>query len=141
MPMPKPEKFDAKIDGKSVKVIVKLKKGYKKQVFAKPKKSDVDTPHFVKTHNIWEVHQDSANGEYYRVMQPQVIASGAFHTMENYVRNSGLDLVVLPTQETANGVLINTDSSGVWVTMPFWVGNQTYFWALGKWDEWKRKCP
>lgn len=137
--MSKSIKFNAKINGKPIKVIVKLKKGYKKHVFAKPKKSDVDTPHFIRNHNIWRVHQDSANGEFYRIMLPQVIASGTFHAMENYVRNSGVDLVILPTQETADGFLINTDIRGVWATFPSGVGEQKYFWALGKWDEWKRK--
>lgn len=144
--MPKPVKFNGIIDGKKVKIIVKLKKGHKKQVFAKPnlkkeKKEEfnVDTVHFVKYHNVWSIHQDYSDEEFYREMQPQIIASGTFHAIKNYVRNSGLDIALLPTQETANGFTIDTNPSGVWVTFPSGVADQQYFWGLGKWSEWKKK--
>jgi len=77
--------FNGEIDGKQVKVIVKTKKE-KKQYFAKPKKFNVNTPHFIEKHNVLEVHADFADGNYFRVMQPSLIGRGTYNSGKNFTR-------------------------------------------------------
>ena len=68
-------KFDGKINGKPVKVIV-IDKGWKTMYFAKPKNLDVETPHFEqKVNGTLEVHVDSADDKSYRVMSVNAIYS------------------------------------------------------------------
>ena len=106
------KKFNGEINGKPVKMIVSEKEGFKKQWFAKPKNDDVDTPHFVEYHGTLQVHEDSANGESFRAMDVNLVYSGSFETGSTFASNHGMDMVILPMSEEANGFAINTSYSG-----------------------------
>lgn len=112
------KKFNGKLDGKSVKVIV-IDKGYRKQWFAKPKESDIETPHFVqRVDETLEVHQDSADGKSFRVMNVDSVVSGSFQSGNTFAANSGMDMLVLPMNEGANGFAIDTSQNGALITYP-----------------------
>ena len=104
--------FDGKIDGKPVKVIIK-NKGYRNEWFAKPKNFDVDTPHFLKNvGGTLEVHQDSADGNSYRVLAVNDIYSGSISSGSTFASNKDMDMVVLPMNKSADGFAIDTRYSG-----------------------------
>ena len=125
-------KFDGKINGKPVKVIV-VDKGWKKMYFAKPKKFDVNTPHFEQAVNgTLEVHLDSAGGQSFRVMNVNAI-----YSRSTYAENEGMDMAVLPMNQTANGFAINTSLSGSYVSIPS--GSQWCLMALGTFGPWQPK--
>lgn len=132
-----PEKFDGKIDGKPVKVIV-VDKGYRKMWFAKPKEFDVDTPHFEQDVNgTLEVHLDSANGESFRVMSVNTIYSGSVNSGSTFAENKGMDMAVLPMNPTANGFAINTSENGSSVRIPD--GSEWCLMAFGSFGPWQAK--
>lgn len=130
--------FDGTFDGGRVKVIVKKKKDGEDMVFAKPKDEDVITLDFRENKGILSVHQDSADGRYYRRMEnPEFIGSGILSQGENFVHGKGLDVFALPMKETADGFIIDTTPSGVYINLP--VGGYCLM-AFGKSDEWQPKC-
>jgi hypothetical protein len=130
-------KFNGKIDGKPVKVIVK-DKGYKMMWFAKPKGFDVDTPHFEqKVGGTLEVHMDSADGNSFRVMNVNAIYSGSFYAGSTFASNKGMDIVVLPMNPTANGFAIDTRGSGSYIQIP--TDNEWCLMAFGTFSPWKQK--
>jgi hypothetical protein len=130
-------KFNGKIDGKPVKVIVK-DKGYKMMWFAKPKDFDVDTPHFEQeVGGTLEVHMDSADGKSFRIMDVNAIYSGSFYAGSTFASNQGMDMVVLPMNPTANGFAINTSESGSSIQIP--TDNEWCLMALGTLSPWIRK--
>ena len=132
-------KFDGKINGKPVKVIV-VDKGWTKSYFAKPKNFDVDTPHFEKAvNNTLEVHLDSADGQSFRVMNVNAIYSGSFYSGSTFAENKGMDIAVLPMNETANGFAINTSESGSRVSIPS--GSEWCLMVLGSFGSWQQKHP
>jgi hypothetical protein len=111
------EKFDGKIDGKQVKVIVK-DKGFTKMYFAKPKNFDTETPHFeVKVDGALSVHIDSPDGKSFRVMGTNSIYGGSFYSGSTFASNKGMDIAVLPMNPTANGFVINTSENGSYIKL------------------------
>jgi len=131
------EKFDGKINGKTVKVIV-VDKGYEKNWFAKPKNFDIDTPHFEqRVGGTLEVHEDSADGKSFRIMSVDQVVSGSFQFGSTFASNSGLNMVVLPMKPSANGFAIDTSQSGSSITIPS--GNQWCLIALGSFGSWQPK--
>ena len=111
-------KFNGEIDGKPVKVIV-IEKGYKKQWFAKPKKIDIATPHFVlPVGGTLEVHQDSADGNSFRVMSVDSVVGGSFYSGSTFATNKGMDILVLPMNEEATGFAIDTNKHGANIRYP-----------------------
>ena len=130
-------KFDGKINGKPVKVIV-IDKGWKTMYFAKPKNLDVETPHFEqKVNGTLEVHVDSADDKSYRVMSVNAIYSGSFYSGSTFAENKGMDIAVLPMNPTANGFAINTSLSGSYISIPS--GNLWCLMALGTFGPWQPK--
>jgi hypothetical protein len=123
-------------DKKPVVVIIKNNdKGT--QFFAKPNKSDVDTLHFYDYSGSFSVHQDSADGSLYRTMNIAHIASGTLTSGLSFVGNSGLELAIIPTKETANGFSLDFNRSGAAVGVP--LDSQPYLMALGTWNTWAHK--
>jgi hypothetical protein len=132
-----PEKFDGKIDGKPVKVIVK-ENGYKRQWFAKPKSFDIATPHFEqKVNGTLEVHLDSPDGKSFRIMNIKAIYSGSFYSGSTFADSKGMDIAVLPMNPTANGFAINTSESGSYVRIP--QAKEWCLMALGSFSPWQAK--
>jgi hypothetical protein len=135
--MPRTEKFNGKINGSPVKVIV-VDKGWAKTYFAKPKDFDINTPHFeVKINNSLEVHEDSADGNSFRVMNVNSIYSGSFYSGSTFAQNKGMDIAILPMNPAATGFAIDTSLSGSYVTIPS--GSQWCLMALGKFGRWQQK--
>ena len=133
------KKCDGTINGKSVKVIL-TNRGWKKDYFAKPKDYNVKTPHFeVKTNGSIDVHEHSPNLEYFRVMAVSEVYSGSFSSGRTFAPNNGMDLAVLPMNETANGFALDFSSSGSTVTVTS--GSQWVLMGLGKWGEWQKVPP
>jgi hypothetical protein len=131
------KKFDGTIDGKPVKVIV-VDKGYKKMWFAKPKKRDLNTPHFEqKVNGTLEVHMDSADGKSFSVMSVDSIYSGSFYSGSTFAENKGLDIALLPMSEEANGFAIDVRKSGSYIEIPS--GSVWCLMALGSIGSWQRK--
>jgi len=130
------EKFNGKIDGKPVKMIV-MDRGYKKQWFAKPKNHDVDTPHFVEIGGTLEVHEDSANGKSYRVMSVDTIVSGSFQSGSTFASNHGKNMVILPMSQEANGFAIDTSYSGSSISLPS--GSLWCLMGVGSFGAWQPK--
>ena len=129
-------KFNGKIGGKPVKVIV-IDKGWKKTYFAKPKDSDVDTPHFDVINNFLQVHEDSANGEYFRSMNINTLYSGSFYIGGTFAHNRGMDSVVLPMNPTAHGFTVDISPNGKTVSIPS--GSEWCLMAFGTFGTWKTK--
>lgn len=131
------KKFNGKINGKPVKVIV-VDKGYKKMWFAKPKNLDVNTPHFIQDiGGTLEVHEDSANGESFRVMSVDSILSGSFQSGSTFASNQGKDMVILPMSQEADGFAIRTSYSGSSISLPS--ESQWCLMGIGSFGTWQRK--
>jgi len=97
------KKFNGEISGRPVKVIVE-DKGWTVHYFAKPKKFDVNTPHFeVRVGGKLIVHQDSADGNSFRTMAVNEIYSGSLYAGSTFAQNKGMDIAVLPMEPVANG--------------------------------------
>lgn len=133
------EEFDGVIDGRPVKVIVKAKENASREKlwFAKPKGHDLPTPDFRENDGILSIHMDSPCGEFYRVMEePVFIASGSLPAGRSFFQAKGLDTVVLPMTQEADGFVVLTTASGSQITMPVegWC-----LMAAGKWGAWRRK--
>jgi hypothetical protein len=129
--------FDGKINGKPVKVIV-INKGWKQAWFAKPKSFDVNTPHFEQEVNgKLELHEDSADGKSFRVMNVVTIYSGSLNSGITFAENKGRDMAILPMCETSDGFTINTNLSGSSVTVPS--GQHYCLMAYGKYGPWQLK--
>ena len=130
-------KFDGKIDGKAVKVIVK-DKGYKIMWFAKPKVFDTDTPHFEqKIGGTLELHIDSADGTSFRVMKINDIYSGSFYSGSTFAHNKEMDMAVLPMTSAATGFAIDVTTSGSNVNIPD--GTVWCLMAFGTLGSWQPK--
>ena len=130
-------KFNGKIDGKPVKVIV-VNRDYKRMWFAKPKNFNVDTPHFEqKVNGTLEAHQDSADGKSFRVMNINALYSGSFNSGSTFAANKGMDMMVLPMTETANGFAINTSLAGSEVRIPS--GEEWCLMTFGTFTPWAPK--
>jgi hypothetical protein len=133
------KRFDGKIDGKDVKVIVRTRET-KTIFFAKPKEFDVNTPHFeVSVEGDMTLHEDSADGNSFRVMDVASIYSGSLRIGNTFAMNKGMDMAVLPMNETANGFAINVTDAGANVQIPF--GDEWCLMAYGKWGDWQLKRP
>lgn len=125
--------IDATIDGARIKVILRSSKG---QWFAKSKDQDISTPHFYDINGVLEVHQDSPDNLYYRVMYPDSICSGSYVAGKSWVENNGRDLAVLPMEEQANGFILSTTPSGSSLLLP----HDSYcLMAVGRWGAWLPK--
>ena len=123
------------INGKPVKYII-VDKGWKKAYFAKPKRYDVETPHFEqKTNGTLQVHQHSLDCKLFRVMTVSEIYSGSLNSGSSFVHNKGLDMALLPMNETANGFTLDFSSSGSSVTVTS--GSQWVLMAFGKYGEYR----
>ncbi len=134
--MPKSE-FNGKIDGKHVKTIVKYVDGREPEVFAKPKNSDVNTPHFYNFEGNIEIHQDSADNRFFRKMDLVKVASGSLSSGITFVANEGLDLAMLPVKESADGFSLDTNGSGCVVSFPH--GSEHVVMGYGNWTNWTLK--
>jgi len=131
--------FDGYMKDKPVKVIVKDKGNKGKHWMAKPKNRNLDTPHFKEFNGKLEVHQDSADGTLYRKMDNITTMGSTVVTTvtAEILKNSGLDIAILPMEETSDGFIVNTSASGAYVEFP--KPNQQILFAQGKWGEWKEK--
>jgi hypothetical protein len=131
------KKFDGMIDGKPVKVIV-VDKGYTKMWFAKPKKFNVNTPHFEQRVNgTLEVHADSADGKSFSVMNVDSIYSGSFHSGSTFAENNGKNIPLLPMSQEANGFAIDVRGSGSYLELPS--GSVWCLMTLGSFGPWQEK--
>ena len=131
------KKFNGKIDGKPVKVIV-VDKGYAKMWFAKPKEFSVNTPHFEQTvSGTLEVHIDSADGKSFSVMKVDSIYSGSFYSGSTFAENMGMDIALLPMSQEANGFAIDVRESGSYLELSS--GSVWCLMALGSFGPWQRK--
>jgi len=131
------KKFDGKIDGEPVKVIV-VDKGYTKTWFAKPKKFDVNTPHFEQRVNgTLRVHIDSADGKSFSVMNVDAIYSGSFCSGSTFAENNGKDIALLPMSQEANGFAIDVCKSGCYLELPS--GSVWCLMAIGSFGPWQQK--
>ena len=127
---------DGTIDGKKVKIIVKLKNGIK-EWFAKPKNKDIETPHFEERNGVLRVHQYSKDNKQYRIMkQPFNIES----------KTLADGLIIIPSENSVIVVPITIDNTGFCmetqsgqVIISSLVSGAQYLVAEGKWDEWKPK--
>ena len=115
-------------------------KGYKVEYFAKPKDFDINTPHVTVINNTLEVHEDSADGNFFRKMEVDRTLSGSVQVAGTYASNHNMDLVILPMSATPNGFVINTSKAGAQFTSQTnqkeWVVA-----AVGKFGEWQPKNP
>ena len=64
------------------------------------------------------VHEDSADGNSFRVMSVDGIHSGSFQTGSAFASNHDKDMVILPMTEEANGFAIDTSYSGSSISLP-----------------------
>jgi len=136
----KKKEFNGKINEKHVKVIVRAKET-KTMYFAKPKELDVNTPHFevsVVDDKI-TLHEDSADGNSFRVMDVSEIYSGSFRVGTTFAVSRGMDMAALPMNETANGFAINVSHAGAYIQIPH--GDEWCLMAYGKWGVWQTKPP
>ena len=130
------------IDGKKVKIIINHN-AERPEYFAKGKSgAELDTPRMYDYSGRvipLEVHEDSADGLFWRPIDIQCWASGTLASGLNRFSNSRLSVVVLPTIDTGRGLVIDTTGSGLVVG----VGSdqQQYLMAIGRFGEWHRKMP
>ncbi len=130
------KEFDGTINHHRVKVIIKERKDGEKMYFAKSKNKNMITPDFRENMQLLDIHQDSPDGRYRIMNNPKFIASGVLPRDQSFIMSKGLDIAVLPIEETANEFTINTDPSGDYVDLPF----EGYcLMALGTWSDWYRK--
>jgi hypothetical protein len=85
------------------------------------------------------LHEDSADGNSFRVMDVVDIYSGSFRVGNTFALNKGMDMAVLPMNETANGFAINVNEIGANVQIPF--GDEWCLMGYGKWKPWQPKQP
>jgi hypothetical protein len=131
------EEFDGQIDGKKVKTIVKTNDKGETMYFAKPKNMDTVTPDFRKYGGTMSVHQDSPDGNFYRLMENIAFIGSTFYPQAlTFAQSQGMDLAVLPMKKTANGYVIDTSASGATIQLP---APDWCLVAIGKWGEWKPK--
>jgi hypothetical protein len=108
--------------------------------FAKPKEFGISTPHFeVSAKGEIVLHEDSADGLSFRAMGVVDIYSGSFRVGNTFAANKGMDMAVLPMNETANGFAINVSDAGVRVHIPS--EDEWCLMAYGKWGPWQLKPP
>ena len=127
-------KFDGKLDGKSVKEIIRTtEKGT--MYMLKPKNLDTNTPHFMFPINgKMEVHEDSPDSTHFRKMT--VNWDGSIDSGISFFENRGLHVAVVPMHATADGFAIGSNPDGVNLKAP---ERQWWLYAVGKYGPWQEK--
>jgi len=127
-------KCDGKINNRPVKLVRKTTE-YGTTFMVKPKRFDIDTPHItVLSNGKWEVHEDSADGRWFRTMH--LIGEGSIDSgIDPFIRNEGFDMALVPLYQANFDICADSNGSRVSIL----TGNPWVLRAIGTYGPWKAK--